>query len=621
MKNQPSPPPSKDQIAETFEGTARLLELKGENFFKVRAYVNAARAVELFAGDLGDALAAGELDDVPGIGRGMAEHVAEMLETGRYGYFEKLRAEFPPGIFELFELPGLGPKKIKALYEQLKVDGLPKLGQELDAGTVEKLAGFGKKTAENLRRAIAHRQRSASLFRLGDVAGVGRALVAALREHPAVIEVSEGGSFRRRKEVLHDLDVVASTREPEAVIEAFVGLELVEEVLARGGTKVSVRLRGSGITCDLRVVAAEQYPFALHHFTGSVEHNRALRNRALFQFGWTINEYRIAPATPKSVAETDLGDDNAAPSAASRGRVLPEPRPIPEIRDERDFFAALGLRYIPPELRENNGEIEAAERGELPRLVEIENLRGTFHCHTVESDGRNTLEEMADAARELGFQYLGIADHSKSSFQANGLDARRLLAQVAAIRRLNARYADEGINFRLFAGTECDLHKDGTLDFPDDVLAQLDYVVVSIHQAFTLPEAEMTARIVRAMVNPHVTMVGHLTGRLLLRREAYAVDIPAVLDAAARTHTVIELNANPYRLDMDWRWWKLAKEKGVRCAINPDAHRVEGFRDLWYGVSQARKGWLERGDVVNCLPLAEVEAALRVKRLPSAETS
>ncbi len=541
------PPPSKEHIAETFEGTARLLELKGENPFKVRAYKNAAEAVETYAGDLTGALANGALDDVPGIGAGMAEHIAEMLETGRYRYFEKLRAEFPPGIFELFELSGLGPKKIKALYDQLKVDGLPRLLQELDAGTVEKLPGFGKKTAENLRRGIAHRQRSASLFRLGDVAGVARAIVAALREHPAVNEVPEAGSLRRRKEILHDLDVVVSTREPEAVIDAFVGLAPVEETLVRGATKVSVRLKGSGVACDLRVVSPEQYPFALHHFSGNVEHNRALRNRALFQFGWTINEYRIAPATPKAIEETDLGD--AVPAAAARGRTLPAPKPVPEIRDERDFFAALGLPFIPPELRENNGEIEAAEQGRLPRLVTLENLRGTFHCHTNESDGRNTLDEMAEAARDLGFQYLGIADHSRSSFQANGLDARRLLAQVAAIRALNQRYADEGADFRVFAGTECDLHKDGTLDFPDDVLAQLDYVVVSIHQAFTLPEAEMTARILRAMENPHVTILGHLTGRLLLRRDSYAVDIPAVIEAAARTKTVIELNANPYRLD------------------------------------------------------------------------
>ena len=417
-----SPPPSKEHIAETFEGTARLLELKGENPFKVRAYKNAAEAVELYAGDLAVALANGGLDDVSGIGAGMAEHIAEMLETGRYRYFETLRAEFPPGIFELFELSGLGPKKIKALYEQLKVDGLPRLLQELDAGTVEKLPGFGKKTAENLRR--GHRPTRAQ--RQPVPPGGRRRGRPRHRRRPARAPGRQRGlrgrrSLRRRKEILHDLDVVVSTREPEAVIDAFRHAAPPWRRSSRAApTKVSVRLKGSGVACDLRVVAPEQYPFALHHFSGNVEHNRALRNRALFQFGWTINEYRIAPATPRAIEETDLGD--TVPTAA-RGRPLPAPKPIPDIRDERDFFAALGLPFIPPELRENNGEIEAAERGQLPHLVTLDNLRGTFHCHTNQSDGRNTLDEMAAAAHDLGLQYLGIADHSRSSFQANGLDA------------------------------------------------------------------------------------------------------------------------------------------------------------------------------------------------------
>lgn len=588
-------PPTKDEIADTFEATAQLLELKGENPFKVRAYQNAARAVELFQGDLAAAARTGELDEAPGIGERMAKHVREMLETGRYEYFENLRAEFPPTIFELFTISGLGPKKIKALYEQLGVSDLAKLEAAAQAGHIAKLPGFGKKTAENILKAIAHRRQSASLFRLGDVAGEARALIETLRAHPLVSQVSEGGSFRRRKEVLHDLDVVLATKEPEAVIEDFVKLPEVVETLARGKTKVSVRLK-SGMACDLRIVSADQYVFALHHFTGSKEHHIALRNRALDRFGWTINDYRIAPDADGKKANGRSAD------------------PVPPIHDEHEFYRALGLDYIPPELREDNGEIEAAERGELPKLVELENLRGTFHCHTNASDGRATLEEMAEAARALGLQYLGIADHSKASFQANGLDARRLLAQRKEIDTLNRRYEDDGAKFRVFAGVECDLHKDGSLDFPDDVLAQLDYVVVSVHNAFQMPEAEMTARIVGALQNPHVTMLGHLTGRLLLTREPYAVDIPAVIDAAAATGTVIELNANPRRLDMDWRWWKRAKERGVKCAINPDAHRPSGLEHLWFGVAQARKGWLERDDVINCLPLGKIEKALQARR-------
>ena len=324
-----------------------------------------------------------------------------------------------------------------------------------------------------------------------------------------------------------------------------------------------------------------------------------MRNRALDLFGWSINDYRIS----------------IAPEAEKKGKFTP----LPEIHDETEFYRALGMDYIPPELRENLGEIEAAATHRLPDLVLLENLRGTFHCHTNASDGHNTLEEMAGAARELGLQYLGIADHSKSSFQANGQDERRLLAQVEAIHALNERFRAESgkgksDEFRLFAGVECDSLKDGSLDFPDEVLAALDYVVVSVHGSFSLPEAEMTRRLIRAIENPYVTMLGHLTGRLLLEREPYAVDIPAVLDAAAATGTIIELNASPWRLDMDWRWWHLAKEKGVRCAINPDAHRTEGLQDLWFGVTQARKGWLTRADVVNCLPLGQVEAALAAKK-------
>ena len=595
MNNPPSPPPTKDQIADTFEATAQLLELKGENQFKVRAYQNAARAVELFPGDLAAAAHSDALEATQGIGERMAKHVRELLETGRFEIFETLRAEFPPTIFELFTISGLGPKKIKALYETLGVSDLAKLEAAAQDGRVAKLPGFGKKTAENILKAIAHRRQNASLFRLGDVAAEARILIETLRAHPHVSQVSEAGSFRRRKEVLHDLDVVLATKEPEAVIEDFVRMPGVNETLVRGKTKVSVRL-ASGVACDLRIVTADQFVFALHHFTGSKEHHIALRNRALDRFGWTINDYRVAP-------DADGKKANGQPSD-----------PVPPIHDEREFYRALGLDFIPPELREDNGEIQAAERGGLPRLVELENLRGTFHCHTVASDGRATLEEMAGAARALGLQYLGIADHSQASFQANGLDARRLLAQRKEIAALNQRYADDGEEFRLFAGVECDLHKDGSLDFPDDVLAQLDYVVVSVHSAFQLPEAEMTARIVGALENPHVTMLGHLSGRLLLTREAYALDIPAVIDAAARTGTIIELNANPYRLDMDWRWWKRAKERGVKCAINPDAHRTTGLDDLWYGVTQARKGWLERGDVVNCLPLGKIEKALQAKR-------
>jgi DNA polymerase (family 10) len=352
-----------------------------------------------------------------------------------------------------------------------------------------------------------------------------------------------------------------------------------------------VRLR-SGVQCDLRVVTTAEYPFALAYFTGNKEHNIEMRSRAL-QRGWTLNEYRLAllPVDP-----------NAKKKKTSNK--------IPSVRDEGDLYRAVDLDFIPPELRENCGEFEAAEQHSLPKLIEKENLRGTFHCHTVASDGHNTLEEMAEAARELGLEYLGIADHSRSSVQGHGISAEKLLAQVGAIRKLNKTFN----GFRLFAGVECDILRDGSLDFPDEVLSQLDYVVASVHSAFNLSEFEMTQRVIRALENPFVTILAHPTGRLLLKRDPYQIDIPAVLDAAARTSTWIELNAAPKRLDLDWRWWPLAKQKGVKCVIDPDAHRIARLQDLWFGIGIARKGWLTKKDVVNCLPLAKIEVALRAKR-------
>jgi len=413
-----------------------------------------------------------------------------------------------------------------------------------------------RRTAE-IRRVVPAR---------ADCGGSGT-IASDLRAHSEALHVCIAGSYRRRKEIVRDLDFIVATSAPVEISAMFVQHPLVESVIAQGPTKSSVRLR-SGIQCDLRVVTAAEYPFALNYFTGSKEHNIEVRSRAL-QRGWTLNEYRLgeAPSDPKAKQKK-------------------APQEIPTIREEADLYRALDLDYIPSELRENCGEFEAAAAGKLPRLVEAENLRGTFHCHTTASDGRNSLEEMAAAAQELGLQYLGIADHSRSSIQARGLDAARLRVQVAMIRKLNQEFE----NFRLFAGVECDILRDGSLDFPDEVLAELDYVVASVHSAFTLSEADMTRRIVRAIQNPYVTMLAHPTGRLLLKRDPYAVDIPAIIDAAAASGTWIELNAAPKRLDLDWRWWPLAKEKGVKCVINPDAHGIERLQELWFGVGAAVKG-------------------------------
>lgn len=579
------PVPTKDQIADLLESIAQMLELKGENVFKIRAYTNAARAIETYSGDLATAAAENRLGEINGVGKAIADKLTELIVTGHLTYYENLKAEFPPGIFEMFDLQGIGPKKIKALWEKLNVTTIAELEKACKDGRVAALAGFGKKTSDNILAAIQSRAKHAGRFRLGEIANDAERMVEQLRELPDVLQACVAGSYRRCKEVVGDLDFIVATNSPAEVSEFFVKHEMVESVIANGATKSSVRFK-SGIQADLRVVKNTEFPFALNYFTGSKEHNIIMRQRALAR-GWTLNEYRLGPL-----------EDSKTP-------------PPPPIHEERDLYRALGLDYVEPELREDRGEFAAAEKHTLPDLIEKENLRGTFHNHTTASDGRNSLTEMAEAAQELGLQYLGIADHSKASFQAHGLDADRLLAQVAEIRELNKTY---GGHFKIFAGSEVDIAKDGSLDFPDEVLAQLDYCVVSVHSVFNLTEAEMTKRIIKAIENPYVTMLGHLTGRLLLSREGYQVDHAAIIEAAAATGTIIELNANPRRLDMDWRWWPLAKEKGVKCSINPDAHHTSQLQFLHFGVGTARKGWLTRADVVNTLPLGKIEAVLQAKR-------
>lgn len=571
--------------AAVFEQIAMLLELKGENPFKVRAYRTGAEIVESFSGDIMKMASDNHLTGIKGLGEALRDKLHEMAATGRLQFFEDLKGEFPEGIFELFHIQGLGPKGIKQVHDELGVGSIADLKRAIESGAVASLAGFGEKKAAKILEGIAFRTEHASEFRMEQVLPLVEEILGALKQHPDVSRAEICGSYRRGKETVHDLDFLVATKKPEAVIEHFVQLPAVESVIAKGGTKASVRA-AHGVQCDLRAVASKEFPFALNYFTGSKEHNVALRQRALDR-GWSLNEYALTHAE---------GRKGGA---------------IPPIHDEQDLYRALELDWPDPELRENTGEIEAAAKGELPRLVHLENLRGVFHNHTTASDGKATLSEMAEAARDLGLQYLGVADHSKSSFQANGLDAKRLREQIAEIRELNETFGGE---FRVFAGSEVDILKEGDLDFADDVLAELDYAVASVHNLFNLSEAEMTKRIIRAIENPHITMLGHLTGRLLLQRPGYAVNVPAVIEAAADTGTIIELNASPWRLDMDWRWWKVAKQKGVKCAINPDAHSVHGLKDVVFGTRIARKGWLTRTDVVNCLPLGQVERTLEAKR-------
>ncbi|MBC8128640.1 MAG: DNA polymerase/3'-5' exonuclease PolX [Gloeobacteraceae cyanobacterium ES-bin-144] len=574
---------TRESLAVVLEEIALLLELKNENPFKIRAYRQGAESVRNHDGDIVQLAIDNQLKGIKGIGDALQDKLHELALTEKLEFHQNLRAEFPQGLFELFDLQGLGPKKIKVLYETLGVGSVAELKATCDSGKVAELPGFGTKTQSKILEAIAQRETFADTFLLGGITPLVTEMLDTLRLHPEISRVMAAGSFRRAKETVHDLDFLVATKETALVCEDFTTLPQVESIIACGETKASVRLK-NGIQCDLRAVSNAQFPFALQYFTGSKEHNVALRSLALKQ-GFSLNEYDFT-----AVANVTIPNN---------------------IHEERDIYQALGLEFIEPELRENRGEIEAATERTLPRLIELGHLRGTFHNHTTASDGIHTLTEMADEAIELGLQYLGIADHSKSMVVANGLDAERLIAQIDSINQLNQTFT----HFRLFAGSEVDILKDGSLDFEDSVLAQLDYCVASVHSSFNLSEEEMTRRICRAMENPYVTMLGHLTGRLLLKRDGYAVNHATIIDCAAATGTIIELNCNPQRLDMDWRWWKRARDKGVLCSINPDAHSTMGLHFLGIGVRLARKGWLRKQDVFNTRSTADVEKFLKTPKL------
>jgi len=578
----------KGEISEILEEIGELLELKGENVFKTRAYANAARALDTLDADLGELIAAGELDKVKGIGKAISEKIITLHETGKLPYYEELRASFPEGLLELKEIPGLGPKKIIAVNKKLGVESVADLEKACKAGKVAELEGFGQKSQDSILESIAQYKSYSKLHRRESILPVAEHLLECLRAHPAVSRCEVGGSLRRGKEISKDIDLLASSKKLAEVMDAFVHAEGVERVVGHGETKSSVVLKG-GIACDLRVVSDAEFASALHHFTGSKEHNVAMRQRAIAQ-GKKLSEWGLFEVAKKKDGEE-------------------EEKLIP-VKTEEELFSKLGLDYIPPELREDMGEIAAAEDGQLPKLIEWSNLRGCFHFHTTASDGKNSLEEMCAAAQDLGLEYIGLADHSKSSFQANGLDEKRLREQIDDVRALDAKLKD----FTLFAGNEVDILPKGELDFGDDLLAQLDFVVASVHSVLNQSEKEATARVIKAMENPYVTMLGHPTARILLAREPLKLNLDKVIDAAAETGTWIELNAAGKRLDLDWRHWRKARDKGVKCVINPDAHRVAGFGCLTLGVTIARKGWLRKEDVVNTQPVAKMRKLLGEKR-------
>jgi DNA polymerase (family 10) len=566
--------------AQVLDEMGTILEVRGENPFRTRAYHNAAQALRALPDDLATMLADGRLARVPGIGATMLAKIQELVRTGRVEAHEQLKRETPPSLVALLRVPGLGPKKVKTLYEALRVATLDDLKRAIDSGQVAALPGFGSKTAAKIAEGIGFVESTGDRILQHTAWRLAEPLLALVRDLPGVRRADVAGSLRRRAETIGDLDLIFAADDPAPALAAFADAARVDAVLERGPGLLRARL-AEGVRCDLRGARPEEYGVALADFTGSLAHNEHLR--------------RHAAGRGLSLGPTQLEGPDGPIACA----------------DEAALYAALGLAAIPPELREDAGEIEAAASGALPTLVTRDDLTGTFHCHTDWSDGNATLEAMAEAAIALGLKYLGIADHSRAAAYAGGLSIERVRQQWEAIDRLNEQL---GGRLRLYKGIECDILADGTLDYPDEVLAGFDYVVASVHSSFGQPRDEMTARIGRAAANPYVTMLGHPSGRLLLSRAAYAVDLDAVIAAAAAHGTMIEINANPHRLDLDAIHARRARQAGVTLVINPDAHATGELALLDYGVSVARRAWLPADAVFNTARPADVARRLEQRR-------
>ncbi len=575
------------QVAAVLQHMGQLMEVLGENPFRVRALQNAARVLEGLEDEQFAALVhEDKLQTLKGIGKGIAEKTKTLLATGSLPAYEQLQQQVPSGLLDMMKLPGFGAKKVRVVAEQAGIRDLEALEAAARDGSLSELPGFGKKTAAKILESIDFLKRASDFHRAGEARAAGETALAAVRAHPSVSVAEIAGSLRRWKETVKDIDIVAVTDDAPAVMDVFTGQPQVARVTGHGEKKSSVllRARGGTIPCDLRLCDAQTLPFMLHHFTGSKEHNVALRQRAI-KMGYKLSEWGLFAA----------GDD----------------APVP-CRDEAAIFKQLGLSsIIPPELRENRGEIEAAAAGELPLLIEKSDIRAELHLHTTASDGRASIREMAEACRERGFRYMGVTDHSRAAAYAGGLGVDALARQADEIDELNAAY---GRKFEILKSSEVDILADGALDFDDETLARLDYVVASIHSRFELSKEKMTRRVIRAIENPATTIIGHLTGRLLLRRDGYDLAVDEVIAAAAEHGTALEINANPHRLDLDWRYVKRARDKGVKIAINTDAHASEQLDYLQYGIGIARKGWLEKGDVINTLSPREFRAFVRKKK-------
>jgi DNA polymerase (family 10) len=579
---------TKETIAAALSEIGTLLELKGESSFRTNAYHNAARALEQLEGDFAALVRDKKLGTVRGLGSALVEKITTLFQTGELPYLTDLRAEIPAGLLQMLRVPGLGPKKVKVLYDSLSIQDLVALEVACREGSVAKLKGFGVKTQEKILGGLKYLAEVGNRVRFDQAFALGQALYRQLSELPGVIRSALCGSIRRRRETAKDIDILISSDDPKPIMQAFVSLPQVLQITGHGETKSSVVAQlelGTKkliLNADLRVVPDEVFPFALHHFTGSKEHNVRMRSRALDR-GLTLSEWGLTH--------------------------LKTNRPVP-CEDEAAIFAALDLAYIPPEMREDTGEIELAEAGSMPRLIEASDLRGVFHNHTTYSDGANSLEEMALATKALGLEYFGVGDHSQSLKVANGLSPEAVRKQHREIDEVNRKL--KGV--KILKGIECDILEDGSMDYDDEFLTCFDYVVASVHTHFGLDIEAQTDRICKALAHPSVTMLGHATGRLLLKREGYQVDLERVLQTAAKYGKMIEINANPYRLDLDWTHCKRAKALGIPLVINPDAHSTDDLNYIHDGINVARRAWLEAADIFNTLSLEEVEQRLAEMR-------
>ncbi|MBT3182299.1 MAG: DNA polymerase/3'-5' exonuclease PolX [Deltaproteobacteria bacterium] len=561
---------NKEEISQIFEELAMLAELNDESPFKSRAYMNAARIILDLTDDLETLVNENSLTDIEGIGQNIAAKIVELVNTGKLKSYDKLRALVPDGVFQMLKISGLGPKKVKVLWKKYAITNLGDLKMSCERHALKALPGFGIKTEENILAGIESLKKFSGKWLYIEAQRWAEEVLSDVAKIKGVVRVEIAGSIRRKKEVVKDIDIVAAADNSAHIMKAFVSLPYVDRIVQHGKTKSEVILN-SGIQCDLRVVSNDEYPFALHHFTGSKEHNVRMRGLAKSK-GIKMNEYGLFEGKSK--------------------------RGIP-CKDEADIFKAFGLDYIEPELREDMGEVDAAGEGVLPQLIEGSDLKGILHVHTNYTDGEATIEEMALAAKSRGYEYIAICDHSQNLTVVGGLKPADVRKQHKEIDALNKRIK----NFTILKGIEVDILADGSLDYSDKVLSSFDIVIAAVHTRFKMSEEDMTRRIIRAVENPHVDILAHPTGRLLLTREPYLVDMKRVIDAIGNHKKAVEINAHPQRLDLDWRWMRYAKGRGAKFAICPDAHSTDGIDNVINGVNVARKGWLEKGDVLNCSDL------------------